>query len=331
MKIVLVCRVYPTQRSGGMPFVCQDRANALVSLGHEVHVLTTGNPGAYDVEQAGVTVHHLACEPHVYSDAFAEGCLQWSRRIAPVVVHCDSLDVHRTWWVDQPAKTACTLHGFGWGAFLTQWNLYRIGKTGIQPPFDAVGMLREQKALATFDNVLGISHHEHQMLQSWMGLTRAKLVYNPIPDYFFTAPVPRPNQRRFCCASVSGQSIRLFDLAAEAAQVAGVSFFPITGIPRAKMPSVYDTVDALVVPSAYGQGYDLTIAEALARRRPVIVSDVGSAAVEATWTKGLVVTGLGDLESLVAAMTGPLPEVPAETTNQHHPQTHAWSWLEAVV
>jgi glycosyltransferase involved in cell wall biosynthesis len=333
MKIILVCRVYPTHRSGGMPFVVQDRAEALAAAGHTVFVLTTGHPTLQAVTQVtNLVVHHLDCEPHVYSTEFAEGCRAFCERIRPDVVHCDSLDVHRTWWADLPnTTTACTLHGFGWGSFLTQWNLYWLGKTSEEPRFDAPGMLRERKALATFDTVLGISRHEYQMLRHYMCLPQAKLVYNPIPGYFFRSPTaPVKRQDTFLCASISGQGTRLFETAAEAAQLAGVRLSTISNVKRRDMPAVYDGVDALVVPTAYGQGYDLTIAEALARRRPVIVSDVGSAALEAPDTPGLIVTSLGSVAELSAAMRGPLPAVRPGAADKHRPEDHVEAWLNAI-
>lgn len=340
MKIVLACRVYPTHRPGGMPFVCQDRARALAKLGHEVHVLTTskngGRPG-YEIDN-GVEVHYLECRSEVLSQQFAEGCNGFCQSYKPDIIHSDSLDVDRWWWCgfSSSVKTACTLHGFGWGAFFTNWNMFRINR-GSVPTFNGTAMLKEKVSLNSFNTVIGISLHEHWMLRDLMGLSQAKLIYNPIADYFFDKPVLPTNLNRFLCASISGQNTRLFDVAKKAAVEAGVELITVSNKSRQEMPAVYDSVCAVIVPSAYSQGYDLTVAEAQARLRPVIVSDTGSyyrEAMNPETATTMKITKLGDCDSIIEQIN--ILKNDTETLQgnnsiyRHRPEFHAKKWLEAI-
>lgn len=334
MKIVSVCRAYPTHRPGGMLFVVQDRARALVRIGHEVHVLTTSRDGRAGFElDEGVEVHYLECKPQVNSDEFASGCSMFCSTYEPDIIHSDSLDVGRNWWTRFKAKTAVTLHGFAWGDFFTKWNLFKLGRA--QPPeFDAYKFKTEMEAINTFNTVIGISLHEHWMLQDLFSIYRAKLVYNPISKYFFeTETVPPPKIKRFLCASVGSRDTRLFDLAGEAAAKAGVELVTISAVPRENMPQVYDSVSAVVVPTAYSQGYDLTVAEAFSRCRPAIVSATGSYLRESEFDDHLITVPLGDVGALAEAMVGELPvinRIKDSTDNPNHPYNHACNWLESI-
>ena len=333
MKIALACRVYPTHRPGGMPFVVQDRARALAALGHDVHVLTTSKDGkSSQLDDKGVTVHHTNSPECIYSAAFADECVKYCKAIVFDIVHCDSMNTKIPWWKDVKGYTACTMHGFSWGSFLTQWNMYRIGLVPInQPPqFKARETLEEVKALNSFGSVIAISKHECQILKKEFGLRHATVVYNPIPDYFFVDKKPLPAQRMLVCAAISGKKERLFDMAKSSASRANIPLSIVSKVPRTQMPRMYDMASALVVPTAYSQGYDLTIAESLARGRPVIVSDVGSAVMEAEGQTGIVVTALGDQHSLIKAMSGTLPVVDDQAARAHVPKYHAEKWLEAV-
>src|SRR5262249_27527681 len=198
MRFGCVCRVSPTQRPGGMPFVCQDRAEELARRGHDVHVLTTGPPGTgpAPVVVNGVSVHHLDCEPQVYSEAFAAGCRDRCRDLCPRVLHLDSADFARPWWENRPGgpqTVAVTLHGFETGAFLTRWNQFRTG-VGPAPEFPAETVRQHARILGTtFDRVLAISLHEFWMLADVYGLWNVALVYNPIaPAFFARPPAPPP-------------------------------------------------------------------------------------------------------------------------------------------
>lgn len=330
MKIVLSCRGYPTHRPGGMLFVCQDRAQALAELGHDVHVVTTAHVRLPEVvSDQGVTVHHFPVAQLKYTREFASMTSDFCKSFKPNIVHTDSLDINHPWWLDVNAVTGCTLHGFSWGSFLTSWNLYRTGK-GSAPVFNAEGMLKERGVLTAFDRVIGISTHEAHLLRYMFGLPQTRRVYNPIPAYFFKERAAHGVSRKFLCAAVSGSGPRLFEVAKAAAKQAGVELLTVSSKSRTEMPAVYDSVTGLVIPTAYGQGYDLTIAEALARRRPVITSDVGSAALEAERKPSIVVTPLGDVARLAEALRGPLPTVSATDADEFRPEVHANNWLEVM-
>lgn len=314
-----------------MPFVCQDRAGALARLGHEVHVLTTGHTtrNIAEKETDNLYIRYFDCSSAVYSKEFFDQSAEYCNKFKPALVHCDSLDVARPWWKDVPGITAVTLHGFAWGAFLTQWNLFRLGKRDSEPVLMAKDFLKERDAIASFRRVIAISRHEQWMLRDLFGIS-ASLVYNPIPDYFFeTAPKPLPEHRSFLCASITGHNERLFDLASSAAKKAGVGLVTVRDRRRIDMPSVYDSVSGLVVPTAYAQGYDLTVAEALARGRPVICSATGSYLREAESNPGLVTVPLGDEEELSNSMRSCLPIVPLGAADKHKPLYHAERFLEA--
>lgn len=335
MRIVLVCRAYPTHRPGGMPFVCQDRARALAAVGNDVHVLTTSHPHLPDyVEDAGVQVHHLKAAPsQAYTDGFASACAAATRALAPDVLHLDSFDRDRLWWADGAGarRTAITMHGFGPGAFLTQWNLYLAGR-GPTPTFDAASLAREAHALRGADVVIGISRHELWQLVDVYNLTNARLVYNPIaPAFFATPPTDPADARGFMSIGNPGTSgNRAFDIAGAAARAARVPFRAVTDVSREALPAMYDAHRALVLPTFWSQGYDLTVAEALARRRPIIVTATGSYWQEREASPYMVHVPRGDHAAIARYMAGDLPSVPPGAADLHRPQDHAAVWLEAV-
>jgi len=339
MKIVLCCRAYPTQRPGGMPFVCQDRAAALAAEGHEVHVLTTGG-GEMNHMDGEVHVHHLKCEPQKYTTEYAEECHRASRVLGADLVHLDGFDVHRTWWEGGPWTVGITLHGFGPGAFLTKWNIYSHGG-GEVPEFNAAGMVREIQALQKADRIIAISRHEQWLMEDFYNLYgKVHLVYNPIPDYFFDqATEPDPTSDHFICLGNPGTSgNRRFDLARETGREVRV----IRGVPRTELPAIYAACKAVVVPTFWSQGYDLTVAEALASRRPVIATATGSYYREGRYYNSGYSQGYqgghpnpwvklvprGDVMALARAMKDPMPLVrQLDAAGHHRPKVHAERWL----
>lgn len=348
MKIMLVCRCYPTQRPGGMLFVCQDRARALAAQGHDVLVVTTQAKKGVAVDlhenDRGVKVWHLGdAEWCAYSDAFARGCVRAAQQFEPTILHLDSVDFKREWWPGVKAKAkVVTMHGFGAGAWLTKWNLARIGEKGFD---DATLDLTKLAAMAgeaeilrnTFDRVLAISKHEFDLLQDFYGVRRSRLrvVYNPIAEDFFDLPVvPRPGRPAFLCAAISGQGERLFSLAKAAAKKAGIPLRTVSDVPRTAMPAQYDAVSAVIVPTAYAQGFDLTIAEANARGRPAIVSSTGSYHRHAD-ERSIIETDLGDVDDLAYEMSRVVDgdddrEWHVEGAQRHRPDIHADNWLAAI-
>lgn len=333
MRIVSVCRAYPTHRPGGMLFCCQDRAEELARQGHEVHVLTTG--GRPDGLVGGVNVHHLPCDPMRYTNGFAEACAKFSGMLNPEVIHLDSADFDRPWWKDccPKARRAVTMHGFTLGGWLTKWNLHRIDIDGQLDAFPAAQIKREAKLLAGFDAVLAISTHEQYLLEDCYGLNNVKLVYNPIAPYFFERGSELEREpKRFICAAISGHGPRLFRLAELAARKAKVSLQVASDCARSGMPMLYDQAVALIVPTAYAQGYDLTIAESLARRRPVMVARTGSYYRESS--EVIQSFPLGDVDAMarmLKAWVKSAPKVSATAADRHRPGKHAQSWLEAVL
>lgn len=328
---------------GGMPAVFRDRSLALAAAGHNVHVLTTSlsrRGRGSESDDHGVSVHHMPCSREINSREFAEHCRKHCEVWRPDIIHLDSYDPHNLWWEDHPGgakKTACTLHGFGTGAFLTRWNLYRT-RGGKTPVFDPIDTKREAEITSKFDVVIGISRHEQWMLRDMLGIFDAKLVYNPIPGYFFDSPTPPPDKtarkRRFLCAAVSGQDIRGFHIAKEAGRIAGVDLDVISGVRREEMPDVYDRCDGLVLPGCYAQGADLTVSECAARLRPSIISATGSYLRESEsggiWEKCSVLVPVGDTDALAKAMLAPLPVVPHGLMGIHKPEAHSAAWLQAV-
>lgn len=337
MRIVLVCRAHPFLRAGGMPFVVEDRAKALAACGHEVHVLTTGG-SRNDLRRVdGYHLHLLDCERMAYSRAFAAECRDACESLRPDVIHLDSFDPDHLWWTGRPGganRTAVTMHGIGhgvgWGSLLTQWNLYLDG-TGPKPEFDLRALKRHRDALAHADIAIAISRHELWIMRDTYALSkeRTSLVRNPIPSYFFEGVRP-PNPAGYVlCAGNRGTSgNRGFANAERAARRAKAGFHVVHDVARADMPAVYDAARALALPTYWSQGYDLTVAEALARRRPVIASHTGSYAREEI--PGLVTFSRGDEDAMAALLRDP-PDVPEGVVDDHRPEKHAEVWELAVL
>lgn len=337
MKILLATRVWPEQRPGGMAFVCQDRATELARQGHEVHVVTTAlsptpdaTPAGRVREETGVVVHYTATPAHRWSLQFANACAEETQKLRPKIVHSESFDRNNLWWPNGKARIAVTMHGFLLGAWLTAWNEHRaLGKN--LPPLPAEGIQHEALSLSTADVVLGTSLWEWRLLRDQYGLV-ARLVYNPIAPAFFETPPASSRKLRdgFLCAAVTGSHRRGFRRAEEAARKAGVQLLMVSDVPRSEMPAVYDRVRAVVLPTAFCQGYDLTIAEARARAVPAIMTPTGSYLDEAQDWDRLV--PLGDGEALASELRDfRCGAVPKGAADAHRPERHVESWLAAVL
>lgn len=319
-----------------MPHVAQDRAEALVKAGHEVHVLTTGGGPAEELVN-GVTVHHLVCPPQVYSREFADACTKACCGLQPEILHLDSADFTRPWWKSRPGnprRVAITLHGFEMGAFLTKWNMYRTGRTSEEPKFPAK-MIKEHCDILerTFDKVIAISEHEYRLLTDCYALSNTELIYNPIPDYFFENRQEKlpEGKRRFLCAAVSGHRERGFDIAQECAAAAAVELVIVKDKPRTDMPAILDSCHGVVLPTFYAQGFDLVVAESMARLRPVIASNTGSYYDNDSRSGGpLIRVRPADKPALIAAMQGPLPAIMPGLAGSFSASRHVRCWEKAI-
>lgn len=349
MKVVLCCRVYPTQRGGGMPFVTQDRAHELARHGFDVHVLTTGLKDRPHVTQeavtayvkgdmglfleqpgaAQVTVHHLDCPSGPYTDQFAQECRKTVDHLSPDLIHLDGLDTSRPWW--DGLDVAVTLHGFGWGGILTSWQMARTGRHPW-PGVDVPNLIHESQVMAKARRIITVSAQEQWLARDLYGLKNATVVYNPIAwNFFLDGYKPLPQKPRFAVASLHGHAQRCWDWVTEVVHGAGFDLITCANKPRDQMPAVFDGCSAAIVASLYEQGFDLTVAEANARGRQVIAFDVGSYGVEARlgYAKITAVPPL-DREAFVEALrTAPCLNVQLEQS-RHHPTVHVDEWLKAV-
>jgi len=337
MRICLVCRGYPTQRPGGMLFVCQDRAEALAAMGHDVFVLTTGAANGKESTivscEGRLTVMHLPCEPLAYSAEFGRQCAEAVARLHPKVLHLDSFDRNCPWWSSyEGGLRAVTMHGFGWGSLLTRWQMFLAGDSHVRgiTQQEFVDADRERQALAGFDRRITISRHEHWLMGETYGLS-SHLIYNPIAPAFFRPLAPLPTCHKvFLAAAISGHSQRGFHGLESLARKAGVKVRIVTDVPRSMMPDQYDSVHGLLLPTRYCQGYDLAVAESLARGRPVIASAVGSYYAEAAeFLPGLTVVPPGDQEAWMAAMLR-APQLVHGGSGRHRPECHAALWLDSL-
>jgi len=336
MKIVCVCRGYPTHRPGGMLYVCQDRARALVRAGHEVHVLTTGKTGQSIFDDKGVCVHYLDCESLIYTLRFAQQCSAWVDKFKPDILHLDGFDVNHPWWVDKKnsrCQVAITMHGFGMGAFLTRWNLFlaeKIEDVSFQPS----KLAKEAKIISQANYIFAISLHEKWMLEDTYGLYgKVRLLYNPIAPYFYDKIEDQVDRSSFLCLGCKGTNgNRFFSFAVEASKKASVGLMIVTDQPREQMPKMYHQSAGLVLPTYWSQGFDLTIAEALACRRRVIVTATGSYIREAENNPYLHLAPRGDIDAIAEQMQkifllGPVDaEHPCRL--QHRPDIYVQKWLE---
>lgn len=345
MKLMLVSRVVSQQRSGGMPHVASDRAAALADAGHEVHLVTTSEgPSAGAIReyrcislQPNLSLHYLPVKAHEWSLDFGTHCRKLAHKLRPDVVHLDSFDRADSWWLSLPdsvSKLAVTMHGFGWGAFLTEWNLQRLGKRRGPLAVDFLALRNEAKSLSRFSTVIGVSKHEYRMLRDEYGLQQAKLVYNPIPSFFFTmSKLPNAERTTFLCAAVSQGETRGFEVAKAAAAIAGVELKVVSHTPRHDMPYAYDKSIAIVLPTAFAQGFDLAVCEARARGIPAVMSATGSYLAEArSWDKLVETHDEKSLAKALIQMKELAPAVPYDddAVIRHQPTEHASAWLNAI-
>lgn len=345
MKIVLVTRVWPMHRPGGMPHVCYDRSVELAKT-YEVHVLTTSRspidnvvkPSAEVVEN-NVCVHYLSVPAHRWTREFAEECSRTVSTLSPSILHLDSFDREYTWW--EGKKTAITLHGFGMGAWFTRWNLYRAGAVPSPPVFDHMDITREIQGLRKAYRVLGVSRWEVRMLLDQYGLSpdRVRLVYNPIAPYFFGGQLTG-ERKGFISVAASQQGIRGFPTIPHLMKthLPEESYRVLTGFRREDLSSYYRTARALVLPTAFAQGYDLAIAEGRACGCPAIMTTTGSYLDEkGEWDVGVRLGSSEDMVSALVRMTSRSfndiktasfdASVAAEV---HRPENHVKSWLAAI-
>lgn len=325
MRIVLACRSYPTIKPGGMPFVCQDRAEQLAKEGHDVHILLPGPQKIF--EHKGVTLHFVGGDFRLYSKDYASGCASACISLSPDIVHLDSADLRSKWWIDRPGKArayAITLHGMAIGAMLTRWNLWRLGLKDIDDfRLNLKSLKHEPELLRTFDTVIGISRCELWHLQDIYGLPNAKLVYNPIAACFFAPQVPYNPNGDIVAAEVFENDARGISAISSWCKV-------VRDRAREDMVDLYDRCRCLVVPTYYAKGYDLTVAEAAARGRPVVVYGVGSYLMESWENDWIHTVPLGDVLRLHAAAHGTLGIPSKSAADKHRPENHVKAWLEAL-
>lgn len=334
MRIMLVTRVWPTQRPGGMPFVVRDRAVELARQGHEVHVITTAyshKAGVRDIDNVcrhedGVVVHYQGWAPaHEWSEEFADSCREWYEEIRPDILHSESFDRDRIWWAGLPMNI--TMHGFSWGAWLTKWNEY-LAYGNVLPSFPAADIRKEIMALRNA-NVISVSQWEQRLLRDQCQI-KSTLVYNPIAECFFS-PLPATSKRDyFLCAAISQPGVRGFRMAQRAARMAGVRLLTVKDVSREEMPAIYDGARALVLPTAFCQGFDLSVAEARARGVPAIMSATGSYLDEARWWDRLV--PIGDVAAVAHEMMDfRCPDGISMAADAHKPDKHVMEWVSAVI
>jgi len=94
------------------------------------------------------------------------------------------------------------------------------------------------------------------------------------------------------------------------------------------MPAKYDGACGLVVPTFWAQGFDLTVAESLARRRPVVCSHTGSYGRFSEQSKYVRAVPVGDWGELARVLSEPVPSVSCSAADIHKPGVHAMLWLE---
>jgi glycosyltransferase involved in cell wall biosynthesis len=319
-----------------MLFVCQDRAEELARQGHEVHVLTTAGPEEY--EHNGVTIHRLGGALNHYSPEYNVACGKKCEELEPDIVHLDGVPTcYQMWWQTRPGDAevyAATLHGFGAGSLLTAWNMYRCDLDTYNPE-ERLTLLRlekEIKVLESLDVTVGISRAEHWYLTDLYGLPNTKLVYNPIPGYFFEGRREAvPDNGYFMCADLTRAACRNFNSADRVIREMGAELKAIKGVQRVDMPEFYDGARALILPTLYAQGYDLTVAEAEARGVPIICSATGSYFME-SWGRPWIKTfRAGSDEALAAAIKpGNFETPPPDAADRHRPENHVKAWLEAL-
>jgi len=286
-----------------MENVVWDRTEALRALGHEVTVIHASDG--------------------TYSDAFARQCVAECDKCKPDVIHLDSFDRERPWWIARKEFIALTMHSNPWSLFFTKWNLWRHGHTGV-PSINLADLATQCDIIRHANVVLAISRYEHRLLLDACGVPQARLVYNPIPSYFFDTPrVPVPTNGHFLHFGTS--NTRGHNVAVAAAKVAGVELRVASGLSRPELVQVYDGCKALVLPSFRADGFDLTVAEATARCRPVITYYAGAYSTECAGA-----LPLGDMGAVVRAMQRPLPTVAADAANAFRPANHAAAWLKAI-
>lgn len=326
VRIALSCRAYVTNSHGGMENVCADRAEELARQGHDVHVVTGGEPQV--TEHNGVAVHQVGGKPYPYTDELAAGSVAACEALRPEILHLDSFDCMRPWWRDRPGKprvVATTYHGGGWGKVLTDWNAFRVGMGG-PPTIKADHLLAQARCVATtFDRVIAIGHWEQLLLRTTMHRLDARLVYNPIAPCFFEGPFCEPGDS---VLMVTRDKVRGYEIAQAAAAKAHVHLEVAEGYTREQMPAVFDGCKALILPTLRADGFDLTVAEALARRRPVLASGTGSYLMERC--DGYHIVPVWHVDALAARMRQDLPEVSPYAADRHRPKNHVFDWLEAL-
>lgn len=350
MKIILCCRVYSThQRPGGMIHVVTERAEELARQGHSVYVLTTRSEHCLPIKTVnGVHVNHcLGGVPQQYSDQYAEFCVKVCSSLNPNIIHLDSWDKSRLWWTPfrKVCRVAITNHGEAVGSQLTDWRLQLHGKSpstlrGLAPEseyIDTDEWLEERDQLLQADTVISTCRFDRWMLSDLLALPNVKFVPNPLSPYHFENQVKarswetiKGSQLQCLCVGVWGHGERGFDAAQFACDVVGAELKVPKNVNRRELVEWYDRSDALLLPGYQSKGYDLAVAESIARLRPVIMADNGIATMEAVDQPWIVTVPAGDVSALVKVLRQPLPAVPTLAAERFRPGYHVKEWLKAI-
>lgn len=333
MRIACACRVFKTQKDfpGGMINVMATRCAELARRGHDVHVLTTalpeGRAGAAEMEVDGYTVHHLAEPSGKYSDAYLTGCHAMCVSLQPDIIHVDGGG--SDWWADRPGNPKCiamTPHGTVFEQWFTHWHLYHLGWADTCHTFDVKRGALWNKRYACLDAVFACCRYQEWQFRELHGLSNVRLLYNPLPAQFFAPRVPPPADGYFAIFKANRQ--RGTPTARAAAKKAGVELRVVQAVHYEDIPAVYDGCKAFVAPMVCATGYDITVAEAMARGRPSITCPVGAYFFEGIDKPWIQHVPMDDPDALAERMLAPLPEVPEGAGDAFRVERHVAGWLE---
>lgn len=285
MKICEVVRVYPTHRWGGMPIKAKIFSEALTSLGHEVHVLTTSLQGVSKVEVInGVTVHYLDCPAMEYSDKWYEVSSKVFNKLHTKykfdVLHSES---YAGYEIQTDIPKLATVHGTGFGLVET----YAIMKLLLpELMFDmykaTYDWIQEVEKYSKFEKLIAVSNKEARVLKQKYFHPKVVRVYNPVNPIFFNHNWSGDEDYFFSYGiSCNEKGIHYLHQLSEKIKIVfagnenpGGNIIYVGQLEHEKIAEHLEQCKGFINPTFYCKGFDLTTCEAMAVGTPVFATFV---------------------------------------------------------
>lgn len=339
MRICMLARSLPMHAKGGMEDHIFTLCKGLVKEGHEVHVITCQHEDETSALIDGVNVHFLpGTNWRRYDKAYWDGAaakfldLNWQKNFD--IIHSQSAAGYGLLKkkLSQKVPMVVSFHGTSIDEIKTAMNTYfKANPVSLARCLALCAhhyyffISKGKKIAAEADAIIATSNEQYKILENRYGAKgKLYLVYNGIDTRLFR-PAPKKNKEKrilAVCRLIEEKGVqfviralpkdaklfvvgdgpyrdKLEKLAKK--EGAGERVFFLGYKKLNELPKLFNSCDVFVNATIRQNGYDLTILEAMACGKPVVVSNIGSVPTAVSDKDGYLFTP-GNVEELSAKL-----------------------------